>query len=134
MACSFLPLNAMLTFLDVLLTVFHITLTLFNLTGWIWKKTRKLHGVVLTATVASWFLLGIWYGWGYCPLTDWQWDIKERLGETNLPNSFIKYQADKLTGADIPSSLVDNITLGCLVGVILASLYVNIRGRKKSKA
>ena len=66
----------MLSFLDVLLTVFHLTLTLFNLTGWILKKTRKLHLVVLMVTAASWFVLGIWYGWGYCPLTDWHWQVR----------------------------------------------------------
>lgn len=124
----------MLSFLDVLLTVVHIVLTLFNLTGWIWKATRKLHLITLALTLLSWVVLGFWYGWGYCVLTDWHWTIKERLGERNLPDSFVKYYADKLTGKDIEPSLVDNVTLGCLVFAVVAAIYVNfIRRASKSR-
>ena len=124
----------MLQYLDIFYTIAHLALMAFNLTGWIWKKTRKAHIATLGLTLLSWVVLGIWYGWGYCPLTDWQWEVKEKLGETNLPNSFVKYYADHLTGRDIPASLVDAVTLGCLVFAIAASLYVNLilPGRKKS--
>ena len=124
----------MLSFLDILLSIAHISLTLFNLTGWIWKRTRKAHLVTLGLTLLSWFVFGIWYGWGYCFLTDWQWQVKEKLGETNLPASFIKYFADKITGKDFDPALVDNITLGCLVFAVAASLYVNFIRRKKKVA
>jgi hypothetical protein len=115
----------MLYFLNILFTIAHLALIGFNLTGWIWKRTRKAHFITLLATAASWFVLGIWYGWGYCPLTDWHWDVKEKLGESNLPNSFIKYFADKITGRDIDPSLVDKATLICLVAAVIASVYVN---------
>jgi hypothetical protein len=122
----------MLTALDIFFTIFHIALSLFNLTGWIWKRTRKAHLITLIITALCWSVLGIWYGWGYCPLTEWHWNVKEKLGETNLPNSFIKYLADKITGNDINPSLIDNITLGCLIFAVVASVYVNFfRGRKK---
>ena len=125
-------LVTMLIFLNILLTIAHFLLIGFNLTGWIWKKTRKTHLVVLGLTTASWFVLGIWYGWGYCPLTDWHLDVKEKLGETNLPNSFVKYYADKMSSQDIPSKIVDNVTLGCLVFAIIAAVYVNFFRRKRS--
>ena len=115
----------MLSFLNVLLALLHFALIVFNLTGWIWKRTRKAHLLVLGLTTASWFVLGVWYGWGYCPLTDWHWNIKEKLGESNLPNSFVKYYADLISGQDVPTSLVDNVTLGCLVFAIIAAVYVN---------
>src|SRR5688572_7748220 len=101
----------MLQFLDLVLTVVHMVLIFFNLLGWIFPATRKLHLITLGATAASWFILGIWYGIGYCPITDWQWDIKERLGERNLPASFIKYFADKLTGKNFSPELVNQLTL-----------------------
>jgi hypothetical protein len=123
----------MLTFLDIFFTVAHLAFTGFNLTGWIWKKTRKVHLITLGLTIASWLILGIWYGWGYCFLTDWHWDVKEKLGEKNLPNSFIKYFADRIAGKDINPSLVDNITLGCLVFAVTASVYVNFLMKKKRK-
>jgi hypothetical protein len=124
----------MLVFLDILFTIIHMSLIAFNLAGWAWKRTRKLHFIVLLATAASWFILGIWYGWGYCPLTSWHWEIKEQLGETNLPASFIKYHADKLSGRDIPSTLVDNVTLGGLMLAVLASVYVNFIAGKIRKS
>ena len=115
----------MLSFLNIVFTIAHLALVAFNLTGWIWKRTRKAHFITLLITAASWFILGIWYGWGYCPLTDWHWDVKTKLGERNLPNSFIKYFADKLTGSAIDPSIIDAITLGSLVAAVLASVYVN---------
>ena len=121
----------MLTFLDILLTIAHIVLTLFNLVGWIWTGTRKIHLITIGLTIASWFILGIWHGWGYCVLTDWHWQVKERLGEKNLPASFIKYYADKLTGKNFDPSLVENVTLGCLVFALVATIYVNFFRKKK---
>ena len=123
----------MLTFLDIFLTIVHIALTLFNLAGWAWKRTRKIHLITMGLTIASWFILGIWYGWGYCFLTDWHWDVKEKLGERNLPASFIKYYADKLTGKNFDPSLVENVTLACLVFALIATVYMNfIRKRKRA--
>jgi hypothetical protein len=121
----------MLHFLDIFYTFAHLALTLFNLTGWAWKKTRKAHLITLVITAVCWFVLGIWYGWGYCPLTDWQWSVKEKLGETDLPNSFIKYFVDKISGRDIDPSLVDTVTLGCLVFAVVASVYTNFFLKKK---
>lgn len=115
----------MLELLDLLLTITHLVLILFNLFGWIVRQTRKLHLITIALTAASWFVLGIWYGMGYCPITDWQWRIKEKLGETNLPASFIKYFADKLTGNDFSPELVNNLTLAFFLIAIITSIYAN---------
>src|SRR5688500_4808879 len=105
--------------MDFLFTLLHILIILFNLTGWIWKKTRKAHLIVVALTFASWFIMGIWYGWGYCFLTDWHWRIKEKNGETNLPDSFIKYMADKITGQDIDAGLIDLFTVILFILILL---------------
>ena len=115
----------MLRFLDILLTLTHFALIGFNLFGWIWARTRKAHLVTVAATAFSWFVLGIWFGWGYCPITDWQWKVKEKLGERNLPGSFIKYYADKLSGKDIDPKIVDTATLVIFLIVIILSLLLN---------
>lgn len=120
----------MLVLLDIFLTILHIALVVFNLTGWIWKRTRRLHLLSLALTAASWFALGPWYGWGYCPLTDWHWEVKHQLGETNLPQSFIKYIADQLTGLDIPARIVDRVTLAGLLFAVVAALVVNVKNKK----
>ena len=87
----------MYTILDYFFNVFHGSWVLFNLIGWAWKRTRPIHLITTSLTILSWFGLGIFYGWGYCPCTDWQWEVKRKLGEMNLPNSYVKYYVDKLT-------------------------------------
>ncbi|MBC7948730.1 MAG: DUF2784 domain-containing protein [Chitinophagaceae bacterium] len=123
----------MLAFLDTVYTLAHLHLIGFNLFGWVWRRTRKAHLISLILTAASWFVLGAWYGWGYCPLTDWHWEVKEKLGERNLPASFIKYFADKLSGTDIPSRTVDVVTLVGLMAAIAASVFVNFFQLKRTK-
>lgn len=110
---------------DILFTFLHLAIIRFNLLGWIWPFTRKLHLMVVGTTLASWLILGIWYGLGYCPLTDWHWQVKKRLGEQNLPNSFIKYFADKVTGQHIASGLIDLATVSGFVPIVLLTLYFN---------
>jgi hypothetical protein len=115
----------MLKLLDIFLTFVHFVLIFFNLFAWIWPATRKIHLITVAATAFSWFVLGAWFGWGYCPITDWEWKIKTRLGETGLPNSFIKYYADKITGKDFDPSVIDSVTLVLFLAAIILSVYVN---------
>ena len=117
----------MLKALDILLTLTHFIIIGFNLTGWIWPATRKWHFYLVMATAASWFLLGIWFGMGYCPITDWQWQVKRKLGETNLPSSFIKYYADKISGQNTDPDLVNNVTLFVFLAIIVITVVLKIR-------
>lgn len=123
----------MLRALDVFYTILHLAIIGFNLFGWIWPRTRKAHLIVIGATAISWFGLGIWFGWGYCPITHWQWDVKEKLGETDLPSSFVKYFADKISGKDFPPSLVDTVTLSCFLAAIVLSVYFNFFWKRRSQ-
>ena len=123
--------------LDIFFVVFHTTIILFNLFGWIWKKTRFANLVTLLLTAGSWLFLGLLVGsLGYCPLTDWHFNVLRKLGNTDLPNSYVKYLIDRLTGLDLGSSLVDNITLWSLVIALGASIFLNGRRflRKKAEA
>jgi hypothetical protein len=115
----------MLHVLNILLTLLHIVIVGFNLFGWIWPSTRRAHFICVVLTAASWFLLGLWFGIGYCPVTDWQWQIKEQLGERNLPNSFIKYCADNITGSNFSSLFIDTVTVVCFAIAALLSAYFN---------
>jgi hypothetical protein len=122
-----------LKILDITLTIIHLVIIGFNLSGWIWPKTRRLHLIVVIITASCWLILGIWYGVGYCPVTDWQWRVKTQLGEYNLPDSFIKYYADKISGRDISSSLIDKVTAICFALAASLSVYYNFFIRKKSR-
>jgi hypothetical protein len=115
----------MLQFLDVLLSIIHLAIVGFNLFGWMPKITRKAHFVSIILTAASWFLLGIWFGMGYCPFTDWQWKIKEILGEKNLPANFIEYFAEKATCSDFDPEFINNVIAISFAMAALLSVYVN---------
>lgn len=111
--------------LDLFYTLLHLLIIGFNLLGWIWRATRRWHLYSVLLTAGSWLLLGIWYGIGYCPITDWQWNVKTRLGERDLPNSFVKYQLDKLTYLDINPTWIDIGTAISFAIVFLITLYLN---------
>jgi hypothetical protein len=115
--------------LDHAFVVFHGGIVLFNLMGWAWQRTRRLHLVVISLTLLSWFGLGLWFGWGYCPCTDWHWQVKARLGETDLPPSYIKYYADALTGMSWDPRLIDVVTLATTLSAFLLSCVLNWRDR-----
>jgi hypothetical protein len=109
-------------------------LIIFNLFGWIWKKTRICNLITLLLTGASWLFLGLIYGTlGYCPLTDWHFSILNKLGKTDLPDSYIKYLADRITGLNINASLVDHVTLYVFLAALMLSLFFNIRDFVKLK-
>ena len=122
--------------LDIFFVVLHTSIILFNLTGWVWKKARKYNLILLIITGSSWLILGLIVGTlGYCPLTDWHFDVLEKLGVTDLPSSYVKYLADRLTGLDFSSSLIDKVTLWAFLAALGLSLFLNIKdiiiGRKK---
>jgi hypothetical protein len=110
----------------------HLVIILFNLFGWIPPYTRKAHLISILLTAASWFFLGIWFGIGYCPITAWQWNIKEQLGEANLPASFIKYYGDKITGKSLNSDFIDILTTASFAFAAIMSVYVNFFSRKRT--
>lgn len=120
----------MLRVTDIMLTVAHLAVILFNLFGWIPPKTRRAHFVLVVLTAASWFVLGLWFGIGYCPLTDWQWDVKRQLGEANLPGNFVEYFAESLSGRDFDSGFVDLITGISFILAAVMSVYVNFLSKK----
>ncbi len=122
----------MLQLYDIGFTIFHSAFILFVLFGWIHPKTQRIHQIALLFTLIAWLLIGWYVGTiGYCPLTDWQWDIKRQLGERNLPSSFTEYIGEKLTGLDLNKTYVDIVTAaGLAFGVIMAVIkFVQSRNK-----
>jgi len=119
----------MFKFLDVFFVAFHSALIVFNIFGWIWIKTRKINLITLLLTGASWFILGIFYGWGYCPLTEWHWRVLYELGEVQLPNSYIQYLVNRITGINITGHLADIVTVVVYFVALAISLFANFKNR-----
>ncbi len=112
--------------LNYFFVILHGGLVLFNVTGWAFKQTRRLHLYTISLTILSWVGLGLMYGWGYCPCTEWHWDVKRHLGEQNLPASYIKYYADYLTGTNWDPFIVDIGTAAVGISAFLLSIYFNL--------
>ncbi len=125
----------MLILLNKFFFVFHSCLIVFILFGWAWRKTRLVNLVVILLTAFSWFILGIWYGYGYCPSTDWHWRVRLKLGIRDLPGSYTKFLVDSFTGGDVSQRVVDIFTLILLLMAFSFSLALNLRDwRRKRKA
>lgn len=110
--------------------VFHITLICFNLFGWIPKKLRKWNLISLSLTAFSWIVMGAFYGFGYCFLTDWHWQVREKSGYETESNSYIHFLITELTNISIEENLVDIITAILFFIAFSFSVYANIQDRK----
>lgn len=117
----------MLTYklLDAFFMVLHPAVIVFNLFGWIPKKTRIPNLILLLITGASWFVLGIWKGIGYCPLTDWHFEVLRKLGQTDLPHSYISYLMQRLLGWHFSNTHTDLVTVSLFTAALVCSIYVN---------
>ena len=119
--------------LNIFFFAFHTIFTLFNIVGWAFRKTRRLHLITVSLTAFSWFVLGIWYGWGYCLCTDWHWDIRKKLGYIDESRSYIHFLILKLTGVNMNPQLVNNVTLIVFLFSVALTIWLNIRDRSRLK-
>lgn len=117
----------MYVLLDKFFFVFHSFIIVFNLLGWIWEKTRVANLIMLLLTAFSWFILGIWYGFGYCFCTDWHYQVRMKLGYFDMPSSYVKFLIDSLTGLDINAKLADTFTFTFFLLALIASVLTNIQ-------
>lgn len=119
---------------DVFFFVFHIALIPFSLFGWIFRPLRKWNLITLWITAFSWFILGILFGFGYCFLTDWHWQIREKLGSTNPYNSYIHFLVETLFAVQVSATLVERYTAIFFMTAVIMSLATNFGlFRKKRK-
>ena len=86
--------------LNISFFAFHSSWILFNCLGWIWRQTRAWQLATVSLTALSWFGLGIWYGWGYCPCTEWHWQVRARLGHHDPP-SYIQLMIREVFGVGL---------------------------------
>ncbi len=114
-------------FLDWFFLIFHFALIIFILFGWVFKSLRPYNLIVIILTFASWTLLGIWYGFGYCPFTDWHWQVLWEMGHTGLPASYVSYLFQRILNVELSQTFVDWLTGGLAVMAFIISLVLNIR-------
>jgi hypothetical protein len=109
-------------FLDYFFIIFHTAFILFNITGWIFKITRKFNLITLSLTSFSWYILGLFYGFGYCICTDWHFLVREKLGYEDISMSYIHFLILRITGINFNERLV----IVCTVIVFFISFVASI--------
>lgn len=126
-------------FLDWFFIVFHTALIIFNVFGWIYKPTRKWNFLALCLTAASWFILGIFYGIGYCFLTDWHWQVLRKLSQYPFESSYVQYLFRRLLSVRVSADFADTLTAVVFFASFIISGLINLRDilikkRKKEAA
>jgi len=121
-------------FLDYFFIVFHSLFILFNVFGWLHTRLRIWNLLSLLLTAGSWFIIGIFYGIGYCPLTDWHYRVLKEIGETGMPPSYIQYILNRLLNIEINPLQADVLTIGVFALSLIASIFVNIKAYKKKRS
>jgi ABC-type Mn2+/Zn2+ transport system permease subunit len=130
--------TTILQFLDIAFFVFHLAVIAGNLTGWIWKRTRVAHRVVLGVTAFSWFGLGPLLGYppGYCFCTDAHWRIRRQLGVTNDPNGYIQLLF-QMAGMPISGDTATALAYGAFALALIATIVIvvieRIRARRAAR-
>ena len=119
--------------LDILFVAFHSALILFNLLGWMHPRTRRLNLVALVLTGLSWTLLGLFYGFGYCPLTDWHWQVLGRRGKATGQASCGRYLLERMLGRRVGAGTDDSLTLALYLAAMACSLYANFAWSRRGR-
>jgi len=87
----------LLVFADAVLFALHAGLVLFNVFGWIPRRLRRWNLTTLLLTLFSWTVMGLWFGRGYCVLTDWHWKVRAALGIHETADSYLVVLVRTLT-------------------------------------
>lgn len=119
--------------LDILLHIAHSGLVLFMVFGIFYKPWAKWHFIAVIMIWISWLLVGSYVGtYGYCPLTEMQWNVKRHLGEYSLPPSYIEYVYTTATGQDVDNKLMSNIIAAVMLVITMVSFFRFFMFRKTS--
>jgi hypothetical protein len=123
----------MLVLLDWFFLLFHTSLVLFNMTGWVWRRTRRLHLVTMGLTAASWFLMGYWKGVGYCVCTDWHFQVREALGYKTQADTYIQFLVQKMTGYLPEYGLTRAVSAAAFILAAVLSIALNWRDASRGR-
>ena len=113
-------------FLNIVFHGLHFCVITFTLFGWVLKETRLANLILISLTLGSWYILGRWLGEGYCPVTDWHWKIRRRVGINQTPDSYVKLVLDKISRKDLDPHRVNFLTLVSILVSGMISLIMNI--------
>ena len=116
-----LILKVVLGLLNILFHVIHLLIIFFYIFGWMMPETRTAHYILALLILFSWCGLGIFYGFGYCLVTDIQWKIKKKMGQDPGTKYYVKYAIDKVTGLNTNPKIINGATKSAYFGILIIS-------------
>ena len=116
--------------LNAALHAAHLSTIIFSATGWIFCQTRIANLVVLIAIAFSWYglgaILGKGNGYGYCLITDLQWQLKRRMGHEPPTWGYMKVLVDGLAARDVDEVLIERTTAVAFFFCLAASAALTL--------
>ena len=79
------------TLTDNIFNILHILAILINCFGWAFSKTLKLNLWLLLLTISSWSILGLFFGIGFCFLTEVHSLALGLIGSPSINFSYLDY-------------------------------------------
>ncbi len=122
----------LLAIANIAFFAFHTALILFNVFGWLAPKWRKWNLITLALTLASWAIMGIWQGMGYCICTDLHWRVRDAMGIQESADSYLVLMVRLISGWDPPVAMVNNVALGVFVVSLAGSVAMNVKDWRNS--
>lgn len=120
-------MNQLYRILNILFHGFHLFVIAFTLFGWAFPRTRLANLILILATLFSWYVLGRWWGDGFCPVTYLHWRIRNKIPGKHTPDSYIKLCLDFISKSDLDSSKVNYLTLAAILIAGFISLILNLK-------
>lgn len=114
--------------LDILFHALHLGIIIFFLFGWMIREARPAHYALALLILLSWYGLGVFRGFGYCVITDIQWNIKKRLGNEPSTEYYMKYLIDNITGLNTRASIVNGVTTYTYFTILIISTILLLGG------
>lgn len=119
--------NSVLNLLNIFFHIMHLSIIFFFLFGWLFITTQEAHFVLAVFILASWYGLGIYFGFGYCLVTDLQWKIKKLLGQAPPTEFYVKYMIDKITGLDTNPTIINGLTTSIYFAILILSVFIKAK-------
>lgn len=116
---------------DILLFLLHTSIVLWNLIGGFFPSLRNFHLFTLLAVLFSWIVLGYWYGWGYCFLTEWHFALREKRGIYDPYDNFLQLLFGT-AGISLSSRTAKNLALGGFLFGLGTQIYFRIKKKRSS--
>jgi hypothetical protein len=117
---------------DWFLNLLHFVIVVALCAGWVFQKTRFFHRILISVVTVCWVLIGPLTGHaiGYCPVTDWGWQVRKARGETDLEYGYINYLLEK-GGIYLTDQQTDIVVGAVFVGIWVATLFLWLRDRRR---